>query len=128
MLINFRKKVTVALFLLCMKVKEIHKYMQYEVSLTVCMDRTTNQRKVPKWLPFKNYKVRITKYFMCIYGGYMCICIPNMKFLCLTLCHGEVCTDNDANANDADANDRQSMIVSGALVDNQMSQKSVCTR
>ena len=29
--------------------------MQYEVSMTVCMGRTTNQRKVPEWLPFKNY-------------------------------------------------------------------------
>ena len=36
--------------------RKIHKDMQYEVSMTVCMGRTTNQRKVPKWLPFKNYK------------------------------------------------------------------------
>ena len=36
--------------------EEIHKYVQYEVSMTVCMSRTTNQRKVPKWLSFKNYK------------------------------------------------------------------------
>ena len=28
-----------------------------------------------------------------------------MKFLCLTLCQGEVCTD-DANAHDANANDK----------------------
>ena len=47
----------------------------------------------------------------------MCICIPNMKFLCITLCQGEVCTDTDTNANDdantdTDANDDgQSMIV-----------------
>ena len=34
----------------------------------------------------------------------MCICIPNVKFLCLTLCKGQVCTDDaDANSND-DAN------------------------
>ena len=34
----------------------------------------------------------------------MCICVPNMKFLCLTLCQGEVCTDANADANtDADA-------------------------
>ena len=40
----------------------------------------------------------------------MCTCILNMKFLCLTQCQGEVCTDH-ANA-DKDANDdRQSMIV-----------------
>ena len=40
----------------------------------------------------------------------MYICIPKMKFLCLTLCQMEVCTDNDdANAND----DRQSMRLFG---------------
>ena len=41
----------------------------------------------------------------------MFICIPNMKFLCLTLWQGEVCTDdaNDDNANNN--NNRQSMIV-----------------
>ena len=40
---------------------------------------------------------------MCMYGGHMCISVPNMKFLRLTQCHGEVCTDDDAddNANDA---------------------------
>ena len=32
--------------------EEILKYMLYEVS----MGRTTNQRKIPKWLSFKNYK------------------------------------------------------------------------
>ena len=45
----------------------------------------------------------------------MCICILNMKFLCLTLFQGEVCTDNandDANDDDANANNNgQSMIV-----------------
>ena len=46
----------------------------------------------------------------------MCICVPNMKFLCLSLCQGEVCTDDanadDANINDGNTNDdRQSMIV-----------------
>ena len=35
--------------------EEIPKHMQYEVSMTVCMSRIANQRKVPKWLPFKNY-------------------------------------------------------------------------
>ena len=40
----------------------------------------------------------------------MCISVPNMKFLCLTMCQGEVCTD-DAN------DDGQSMIVQGSLVD-----------
>ena len=36
--------------------ENIHKYMQYEVSVTVCMGRIANQRKVPKWLLFRNYK------------------------------------------------------------------------
>ena len=30
--------------------------MQYEVSMTLCMGSTANQRKVPKLLPPKNYK------------------------------------------------------------------------
>ena len=48
----------------------------------------------------------------------MYLCMPNMKFLCLTLCQGEVCTDDDNNANDANTNDDgQSMIVQGSLVD-----------
>ena len=58
---------------------------------------------------------------MCIYGRHMCICLPNMKFLCLNLCQGEVCTDNandDTNDDDANANDDgQSMIVKCSLVD-----------
>ena len=37
--------------------EQIHKYMQYEVSMTVCMGSIANQSKEPKWLPFKNYKV-----------------------------------------------------------------------
>ena len=32
----------------------------------------------------------------------MYICVPNIKFLYLTQCQGEVCTDDDA---DADTND-----------------------
>ena len=44
-------------------------------------------------------QVRITKYLMCMYGVHMCVCVSNMKFLCLTLCQGEVCTDT-ANTND----------------------------
>ena len=45
--------------------------------------------------------VRITKYVMCIYEGHRCVSVSNMKFLCLKLWLGEVCTD--ANANDDDA-------------------------
>ena len=40
---------------------EIHMYMQYEVSMTVCVGRVSNQRKVPKWLPFKNFKSKLFK-------------------------------------------------------------------
>ena len=50
----------------------------------------------------------------------MCICIQNMKFLCLTMCQREVYTD-DAGA---DASHRQSMIVKTFWLINQMSQKS----
>ena len=31
----------------------------------------------------------------------MCICVPSMKFLCLTMYQGEVCTEDK---DDADAN------------------------
>ena len=53
---------------------------------------------------------------MCIYGGHMCLCIPNMQFLCLTLCQGEVCTNDDANA-DVDDDNGRNMIVQGSLAD-----------
>ena len=46
----------------------------------------------------------------------MCMSITNMKFLCLTLWQGEVCTDNNTNDNDAN-DDGQSMIEKGSLVD-----------
>ena len=72
---------------------------------------------------------------MCIYGGQVCMSVPNMKFLCLTPCQGEVCTDDandtnaeNANTDDADANandDGQSMIVEGTLVDKPNEQKIV---
>ena len=57
----------------------------------------------------------------------MCICTPNMKFLCLTLCKGEVYTDDtNADANNANANDDiQSMIVLGSLVDKSNEPKSL---
>ena len=76
--------------------------------MTTCVDRRANKENYQNACHLK-LQVRITKYLMRIYGGNMCICIPNMKFLCLTLCQGEVCTD-DADANDAVANG-QFMIV-----------------
>ena len=36
--------------------EEILKYMQYEVYMAAKMGRIANQRKIPKWLRFKNYK------------------------------------------------------------------------
>ena len=49
MLINFRKEGYSGIISFVYEGKEdIHKYMQYEVSMTVCMGRTTNQREVPK--------------------------------------------------------------------------------
>ena len=56
MIINFRKKAIVVLFLLCMKVKKRYIVISAMKSMTLCMGRTTNQRKVPKWLPYENYK------------------------------------------------------------------------
>ena len=41
---------------LCVGEENTQKYKQNEVSITVYMGRIANQRKVPKWLPFKNYK------------------------------------------------------------------------
>ena len=34
--------------------EEMHKYLEYEVSMTVYMGRIADQRKVPKLLPFKD--------------------------------------------------------------------------
>ena len=49
MLINFRKKYYSNIIpFMYVGFEEIHKYMQYEVSMNVCMGRTANQRKVPK--------------------------------------------------------------------------------
>ena len=103
----------------------MHIHVKDEVSMPTHVDRREEHMK-------ENYqngshlklKVRITKYLMCIYGGHMCICIPNMKLLCLTMCQREVCTDDD-NANDA--NDGQSMIVQGSLVDKPNEPKTTTT-
>ena len=48
------------------------------------------------------------------YEGHRCISVLNMKFLCLTLFLGEVCTDVNA---DTKTPNEQSMIVQGSLVD-----------
>ena len=57
MFINFRKKGYSDIIPFVYEGKEeVYKYMQYEVPLTVCVGRISNQRKLPKWLSFKNYK------------------------------------------------------------------------
>ena len=43
--------------------------------------------------------------------GDICARLPNMKFLCLTLWQGEMCTDDDANDDDTNDDDGQSMLV-----------------
>ena len=45
--------------------EEMHKYMQYKVSMIVYMGRLANQRKVSKWLPFKTFKSKSLN--MCTY-------------------------------------------------------------
>ena len=64
-------------------------------SVPVYVGRIANQIKLPKWLPFENYKSESLNTW-CAYLGD--ICTPNMKFLCPTLWQGEGCTD----ANDDD--------------------------
>ena len=73
--------------------------------MTVFLGWVENQRKVSKWLPFETI---ITKYLVCIcrMSGYRYISVPGMKFLCLNLWLGEVCTDDDANGDaNEDTND-----------------------
>ena len=72
MLINFRKKVSGIIPFVYVGKEEIHKYMQYEITMTVCVGRIANQRKL---------QVRITKYLMCTYGGHMCIRGAFKKFV-----------------------------------------------
>ena len=60
--INFRKQVSGIVPFTYIGKEEIHKYMQYEASMTVHIGRTANQRKVTKWLPFqKNIKSEYLK-------------------------------------------------------------------
>ena len=35
----------------------VNDHAKYEVSMTFYVGRRANQRKIPKWLPFKNYKL-----------------------------------------------------------------------
>ena len=66
-------------------------------------------------------QVRITKYLMYMYERHRCICIPNMKFLCLNLWLEEVCSD-DANA-DNETNDDDTRRTKYDWLISQMSQK-----
>ena len=85
-------------------------HTKYEVSMTIYVGRRSNRKKNTKIAAIYKLKVRITKYLMCIYGGHMYMCVPNMKFLCLTQCQGKVCTDNDAPNADANTNDTRRTI------------------
>ena len=52
-LINFRKKGYRDIIPFEYERKEeIHKFIQHEASMTVCVGWITNLRKVPKWLSF----------------------------------------------------------------------------
>ena len=66
--------------------------------MTVYMGRLANQRKVPNGSHLKttseNHQV-----FDAHMWGHMCICIPNMQFLCLNLWLGKMCTDNANHTN-----------------------------
>ena len=70
------------------------------------MGSTASQRKIPKWLPFKNYKPELLN-ILCAYIRDTDVCVDlYMKPLCLIMWQGEVCTDDDADANDdTDVND-----------------------
>ena len=70
------------------------KCMGYEVTVTIYMSRIANLKKSTKMAAIEKLHVRTTKCLMCIFGGHMCIIIPNMKFVSLTLWLGEVCTDD----------------------------------
>ena len=48
MLINFQKKVTVIIPFVYEGKEEMHRYMQYVVSMTVYVGRIATQRKEPK--------------------------------------------------------------------------------
>ena len=52
----FNQKVAICHLPVYVGKEDIHKYMQYDASVTVYMGRIANRRKVPKWLPSKNYK------------------------------------------------------------------------
>ena len=84
----------------------------------------SKSKKSTKMAAISKLQVRITKYLMCIYGGHMCICTANMKFLCLTLWQREMCIDDDdANANANNARWTKHDCIKALWFINQMSQK-----
>ena len=49
----------------------VHMCTNYEVSVTIHMGMRANERKIPKWLPFKNYKSESLNVY-CVYMGDIC--------------------------------------------------------
>ena len=74
--------------------------MQYEVSMTVCMDRLANQRKESKWLLFKNYMSESLN-ILYAYMGDICIHLYKYEVSMSNSVASELCTDADANDIDA---------------------------
>ena len=74
--------------------------MWNEVSMTVYMDRIANQRKIPNGCYLKTTSQNHQIFDAHVWGTCLCICVPNMKMLCLTLCQGDVWSDDDADPND----------------------------
>ena len=66
--------------------------------MTVYMGRRANQRKVPKWPPFKNCMSESLNILYAYVGD---ICILNIKFLYVNLWLAEVCIDANDDANDS---------------------------
>ena len=65
--------------------EEIHKYMQYEVSVTACVVSIANQRKIPKWLLYKNYKSESLN-ILCAYMGDICVYVYQIQSFFLKPC------------------------------------------
>ena len=87
-------------------------HVKNEVFMTTYMDRRANKTKLPKCLPFKNYKSE-SLHIRCAYMGAYVHKYTKYEVSMSNPVPREVCTDNadtDADANTNDDN-RQFMIV-----------------